>query len=102
MWNTAKNRMPFSAVSVGAAEALDVAKARTTTIGTDDSLTVTKHFVLDAGDSITLTTGDASISMKKDGTISIKGKDITITGSRKINVKATSDVVIKGSKVLSN
>ena len=37
--------------------------------------------------------------MKKDGTIVIKGKDITIEGSGKINVKASSDVVIKGSKV---
>ena len=37
--------------------------------------------------------------MKKDGTIIIKGKDITIDGSGKINVKASSDVVVKGSKV---
>jgi type VI secretion system secreted protein VgrG len=44
-------------------------------------------------------TGDASISMKKDGTIVIKGKDIKVEGSGKINVKASSDVVIKGSKV---
>ena len=38
--------------------------------------------------------------MKKDGTISIKGKDITIEGSGKINVKASSDIVMKGSKIL--
>jgi type VI secretion system secreted protein VgrG len=37
--------------------------------------------------------------MQKDGTIAIKGKDITIEGSGKINVKASSDVVVKGSKV---
>jgi type VI secretion system secreted protein VgrG len=37
--------------------------------------------------------------MKKDGTITIKGKDITVDGSGKINVKASGDVVIKGSKV---
>jgi len=37
--------------------------------------------------------------MKKDGTITIKGKDINIDGSGKINAKASSDVVIKGSKV---
>ena len=54
---------------------------------------------IDAGDSITIKTGSASITMKKDGTIVIKGKDITIEGSGKINVKASSDVVIKGSKV---
>ena len=37
--------------------------------------------------------------MKKDGTIQIKGKDVEITGSGKINVKADSDIVVKGSKV---
>ena len=37
--------------------------------------------VIDAGDSITIKTGNASITMKKDGTIMIKGKDITIEGS---------------------
>ena len=58
--------------------------------------------MLDAGDEITIKTGSASITMKKDGTITIKGKDITINGSGKINVKASSDVVIKGSKVTQN
>ena len=43
-------------------------------------------------------TGDAKIEMKKDGTISIKGKDISVEGSGKINIKADSDIVIKGSK----
>ena len=47
-------------------------------------------------------TGSASITMKKDGTIVIKGKDITVEGSGKINVKATSDIVMKGSKILQN
>jgi type VI secretion system secreted protein VgrG len=40
--------------------------------------------------------------MKKDGTITIKGKDITLEGSGKINVKASGDVVIKGSKIKQN
>jgi type VI secretion system secreted protein VgrG len=40
--------------------------------------------------------------MKKDGTIQIKGKDITLTGSGKINVKASSDLVLKGSKIAQN
>jgi type VI secretion system secreted protein VgrG len=60
---------------------------------------VGKSLVIDAGDSVTIKTGSASITMKKDGTITIKGKDITLQGSGKINVKASSDVVIKGSKV---
>ena len=40
--------------------------------------------------------------MKKDGTIVIKGKDISIEGSGKINVKASKDIVMKGSKILQN
>jgi type VI secretion system secreted protein VgrG len=58
--------------------------------------------VVKAADEISITTGDASITMKKDGTIIIKGKDITIEGSGKINVKASSDIVMKGSKILQN
>jgi len=40
--------------------------------------------------------------MKKDGTIIIKGKDITVEGSGKVNVKASSDLVLKGSKIAGN
>jgi type VI secretion system secreted protein VgrG len=40
--------------------------------------------------------------MKKDGTITIKGKDIKISGSGKISIKADSDVVMKGSKISQN
>ena len=40
--------------------------------------------------------------MKKDGTITIKGKDITLDGSGKINIKAGGDVIMKGSKIAQN
>ncbi len=87
---------------VGANESRAVGSNRTASIGKDDSLKVGKNLVIDAGDSVTIKTGSASITMKKDGTIVIKGKDITLDGSGKINVKASSDVIIKGSKVLQN
>jgi type VI secretion system secreted protein VgrG len=86
-------------LNVSGAETHSVGKARSTSVSEDDSLKVGKNLVIDAGDSVTIKTGSASISMKKDGTITIKGKDITIDGSGKINVKASGDVVIKGSKV---
>jgi len=89
-------------LSVGGAQATKVAKARSTSIGEDDNLKVGKNLVIDAADSITIKTGDASITMKKDGTITIKGKDIMIEGSGKINAKASSDIVMKGSKILQN
>ena len=40
--------------------------------------------------------------MKKDGTITIAGKDITIDGSGKINVKASGNITMKGQKILQN
>ncbi len=89
-------------VKVGGDQSLQVGKGRSTQVANDDALKVGKNLVIDAGDSVTIKTGSASITMKKDGTITIKGKDITINGSGKINVKASSDVVIKGSKIGMN
>jgi type VI secretion system secreted protein VgrG len=83
-------------------EEVSVGKSRQVSIGENDTLKVGKKLVLDAGDQITLHTGSASITLKKDGTITIKGKDITLEGSGKINVKASSDVSIKGSKIAQN
>ena len=40
--------------------------------------------------------------MNKDGTITISGEDITITGKGEINVNATKNGVIKGKKILQN
>jgi type VI secretion system secreted protein VgrG len=87
---------------IGKNASLKIGDNRTATVGKDDSLKVGKDLVIDAGDSITIKTGSASISMKKDGTITIKGKDISIDGSGKINVKASSDIVMKGSKITQN
>jgi type VI secretion system secreted protein VgrG len=88
--------------TVGTDERRKVSGARSTEIGKDEALKIGKSLVVDAGDSIVLKTGSATISMKKDGTIVIKGKDITIEGSGKINVKASGNIVMKGSKILEN
>ena len=86
-------------IKVAGDQSTNVGKGRSAQVANDDALKVGKNLVIDAGDSVTIKTGSASITMKKDGTITIKGKDITVNGSGKINVKASSDVVIKGSKV---
>ncbi|MDQ0014584.1 type VI secretion system secreted protein VgrG [Variovorax boronicumulans] len=88
--------------NVGADESRTVGGGRTTSVGKDDALSVGKNLVIEAGDSISITTGSASITMKKDGTIVIKGKDITIDASGKINAKASGNIVMKGSKILQN
>lgn len=89
-------------ISIGKNHTIEVSENRQTTIGSDDMSQVAKKFYLEAGDEITLKTGDASITMKKDGTIQIKGKDITIIGSGKIKAKASGDMVLKGSKIAEN
>jgi type VI secretion system secreted protein VgrG len=61
-----------------------------------------KNIVIEATDSITLKCGSATISMKSDGKIMIDGSDISSTGSGKINVKASNDVIINGSAVKLN
>ncbi len=95
---------------IGQDESLDVGNNRTTNIGDNESLSVGKDqsvdvgktFSLQAGDEISLTTGKASIVMRKDGTITIKGKDIKIEGSGKIDVKASQNITMKGQKILQN
>lgn len=53
-----------------------------------------KTITMDADDKITIKTGSAKIEMKSNGDITISGKTI--------NIKGSSNVVIKGSKVLTN
>jgi len=89
-------------LKVGGDQGIKVSGGRSSDIGKDDSIKAGKNFVVDAGDSVTIKTGSASITMKKDGTITIKGKDITVTGSGKINVKANSSIDMKGSKINLN
>ena len=61
-----------------------------------------KSLVLEAEDQITIRVGKASIMMKKDGTITVSGKDLSLDGSGKINIKADGDVITKGAKVHHN
>lgn len=87
---------------VGKDEEVTIGKNRTHNVGENDTLSVGKKLVIDVADEITITAGDASITMKKDGTITIKGKDITLDAGGKINAKASGDVILKGSKVTQN
>jgi type VI secretion system secreted protein VgrG len=88
--------------SVGKNESVSVTESRTHKVGKDDSLEVGKNLVITVADSITIKTGDASITMKKNGDIQIKGNNLKLDGSGKIQIKAASDVNIKGSKVTNN
>ncbi|HET6763129.1 MAG TPA: type VI secretion system tip protein TssI/VgrG, partial [Longimicrobiaceae bacterium] len=89
-------------VAITKADELTVADKRSTQVDKDDVLKVGKKLVIEAGDEITIRTGDASIVMKKDGSITIKGKDVKVDASGKISGKASSDIVLKGAKILQN
>jgi type VI secretion system secreted protein VgrG len=88
--------------SVGGNESVSIGGGRTVSVKNADGLKVGTNLSISAGDSISLTTGSASIVLKKDGTITIKGKDILIKGSGKITAKASGDMVLKGSKIGEN
>ena len=49
---------------------------------------------------VLLTTGSASIRMKKDGTLEIKGNDLHVRGTGDVEIKAAKDLHLKGNKVL--
>ena len=49
-----------------------------------------KMVAIDSGESISLTTGAASITLKKDGTIVLKGTDIVIDGANKLTTKPSN------------
>ncbi len=55
---------------------------------------VKKKYAIDAGDEFVIKCGSASLAMKKNGDVTIKGKNITINGSSKIT--------LKGSKIHEN
>jgi type VI secretion system secreted protein VgrG len=81
-------------ISVGGSETDSIGKDRATSIGGSDSLSIAKSFTINAGDEIILQTGSATLTMKKNGDITIEGNAITIKGS--------GNVIIKGQKILQN
>jgi type VI secretion system secreted protein VgrG len=88
--------------NVGKDHSLTIGAGRQTQVAKDDNLKVGKTIMIDAGDQITIKTGQASITMKKDGTITIQGKDITIKGSGEITATASKNMTLKGKKILQN
>ena len=93
-----KNRV----TDIGESSSLSVAKSSSQSIGEDLAINAGKTIVIEAADSITLICGSARLQMKKDGTILIDGKDLSGKASGKINLNASGDVIIKGSKISQN
>jgi type VI secretion system secreted protein VgrG len=86
-------------------ETRKVSKDRTTnvdgteklTVGKDQKINVGATFELVAADKITLTTGQSSLVMQKDGTIELKGMTITVSGTQSVTVKGNVGVTLQVS-----
>jgi type VI secretion system secreted protein VgrG len=80
--------------TIGAAKAEEIGTNKSVSVGKIYSLKTGKKVMIEAEDEIQLKTGQSIINMKKDGTITIKGKTI--------NVKGSGNIVMKGQKILEN
>jgi type VI secretion system secreted protein VgrG len=81
--------------TVGGSKSVAVSKDLTESINGAHSETVkedyslkAKKVVVEADDEISIKTGSASITMKKNGDITLEGKDISVKGSGDITLKA--------------
>ncbi len=88
--NVGKNH----SMDVGSDSTLKVGKKTMVQSGDDLTINGKKKAVIDIKDQLTLKCGSASIILKKNGDIQIKGK--------KINIKASGDIKMKGSKIAEN
>ena len=89
-------------VTVQLNESSNVMGQKRVVVDKDLVITVGKKVVIDAWDSLELKVGAASLILKKDGTIHLVGKDISIKSSGKLEVKNAGNDVIKGTKIFQN
>ncbi|TGS13806.1 type VI secretion system tip protein VgrG [Mesorhizobium sp. M2E.F.Ca.ET.209.01.1.1] len=87
---------------IGGARSTKVAKKDMLDIGEDGLIKVAKGMTITAGEQIIFHCGSSSITLKKDGEITISGKDIIVKASGSVNVKASSDITMKGSEIKQN
>ena len=87
---------------VGKNAEVSIGGGRTQSVGKNEALKVKQKILISAGEEIVIETGEASITMKKNGDIKIKGKNLAFEGSSKVTVKASSDLTLKGSKISQN
>ncbi|VAW85131.1 VgrG protein [hydrothermal vent metagenome] len=80
--------------SAGDDVSVSAGKKMALTAGDDFAISGAKKGVIEIADELTIKVGKAIILMKKNGDITINGK--------KINVKASDDIVMKGKKILQN
>ena len=98
-------------ITIGGGRTENVAKEEDITIGGKRTEKIAKEANLTVGKKLSITaeeieiktaSGTASIIMKKNGDITIKGKSVVVEGSGDVNVKAGGKATVKGSNVSHN
>ena len=93
------------ALSVGTDFTLDVTGAMATTVGGSQTEDVKLEKAITAGEKLTITVGDAKVTIEKNGDVTVEGAnlkvvatgDVTVESSGKVEVKATGDVKVESS-----
>jgi len=61
-----------------------------------------KQLILKAADELELVGGQASVILKKDGTVRIRAKEFEISASGDVAIKAGRELKLKGAKISEN
>ena len=77
-------------ITVAGNETTSIGKDRSTSVGDNETLEVGNRITISAGDEIVLKTGSATITMQKNGDITIEGKQITIKASRDVVIRSVA------------
>lgn len=83
-------------------DTVNIGGKSTVAVSHDQIVTVGKKLTVNATDEIILKSGRASITLKSNGDVTIKGANLTLNGSDDIAVKGGGNVTVKGSKVAQN
>lgn len=89
-------------MSVGSGSTMEVTGAMAQKISETFNCEAKDSVVISSDKDISIKCGDSEIILKKDGTIFVKGKDIKIDGSGKLDIKAAKDMIMKAKKILQN
>jgi type VI secretion system secreted protein VgrG len=83
-------------------DTVNIGGKSTVMVAQDQVVTVGQKLTVNATDEIILKSGSASITLKSNGDIAIKGANLTFNGSGDVTVKGSGNVTVKGSKVAQN
>lgn len=89
-------------IAIAQDQTLDVGSNQTVAIGKNQTINVGQKIEIEAGTEIVLKVGLSQITMKKDGSITIKGMRIDIEGGVQTQVKGSAFLILKGGIVTIN